>query len=186
MKQKFCLTDCTSRVRLEYLLTSSGGWRLLTTLIGVGASQERTIKIMRTRVLGFSLILLFLAGPSVATNNRYATVYVYRPAQLTAMARRPSIYVDRMEIARLHDGTYLKFEVAPGQHLITSARYVKGRPSLNFEPGREYFFEVKGRFANAVIGGGAMKLRGVPQQQAVKEMERLREVDLNQPKFPKP
>lgn len=142
-----------------------------------------------TQVLGLRpclLLLLLIPWHLLATSNRYATVYVYRPAQLTAMARTPSIYVDGVEIARLHDGTYLKFEVAPGRHVITGASYVKGHASLSFEPGGEYFVEVKAGLANAVVGGGAMRLRVVQQQQALKEMAKLREVDLNPRKPPKP
>jgi Protein of unknown function (DUF2846) len=136
---------------------------------------------MRTQALG-SILLLFIAVPLLANDSRNATVYVYRPAAFTAMAKRPSIYVDGADIARLPSGTCLKFEVAPGQHSISSATYVDGRPNLNFESGREYFFQVKPRLARAAVGGPAMKLREVPQQEAVKEIEKLKEVDVNQPR----
>jgi hypothetical protein len=138
---------------------------------------------MRTRVLGNILLLLFVAAPLLAIDSGDATVYVYRPSRLPAMARRPSIYIDGVEIARLGSGMYLKFEVAPGRHLITSATYVEGNPFLNFESGKEYFFRLKiGSAAKGVFGWAEIKLQEVPQQQAVKELEKLKQGKVTPPK----
>jgi hypothetical protein len=143
---------------------------------------------MRTRVLGLILILLlwFIALPLLAIDGRNATVYVYRPAALTGMAKRPSIYVDGLEIARLRSGMYLTFDIAPGRHLITSANYVEGNPSLNFESGKKYFFQLKVRsFAKTALGiGPPMSLLETPEPQALKDIETLKKTDVNQ--APKP
>lgn len=134
-------------------------------------------------LLGFLLVVMFVAVSLLASDSRYATVYVYRPSHFAAMPKRPSIYVDGKEIGRLHNGRYLRFEVAPGQHLITSATYVEGSPYLTFESGRQYFFEMKvrsGPQAGLPPGGAVMKLLEVQQQQALKQIEKLKSADVKQ------
>lgn len=138
-------------------------------------------KSMRARVFGLILLPCFVAVPSLATDSHNATVYVYRTSGFTASAKRPSIYVDGVEIARLHDGTYLKFELTLGQHLITSATYVEGSQYLNFESGRQYFFQVKvSSGAKAAFGAALMKLFETPRPKALKDIEKLKETDLKQ------
>ena len=137
---------------------------------------------MRTRVLRFVLLLLFVGGASLATVSHNATVYVYRPSHLTGSARSPSIYIDGVEIARLHNGTYLRFDLAAGQHLITSATYVEGSPYLKFEAGKEYFFRLKvGSAAKGAVGLAEWKLLEIPQQLAVTEIEKLKQGEVMHP-----
>ncbi len=134
---------------------------------------------MKRRALG--LVLLFVAAlPSlVAADSSNAIVYVYRPHRFTGAAKRPSIYVDGTEIARLHNGTYLKFELAPGHHLLTSAAYVEGNPYLNFQAGKDYFFRLQtGSWVKGTVGRAEMKLLLVPEQQGIAETDKLKREQL--------
>jgi len=99
---------------------------------------------MKRRVLGviLSLVAAFTL-PAMASDSGNAIVYVYRPHRFTASAKRPSIYVDGREIGRLHNGTYLKLDVAPGHHLLTSAAYVEGQQYETFSQAKSIFFACK-------------------------------------------
>jgi hypothetical protein len=141
---------------------------------------------MKRSALGVVLFFVVaLALPAMASDSGNAIVYVYRPHRFTASAKRPSIYVDGREIARLHNGTYLKFELAPGQHLLTSAAYVEGDPYENFQAGKEYFFLLQtGSWAKGAVGRAEMKLLSVPKEQGTAEIEKLKEGQVARP--PKP
>jgi Protein of unknown function (DUF2846) len=138
----------------------------------------------------WGVTLFFIAVSALAAmpsdnGNGNAIVYVYRPHRFTAAAKNPSIYVDGREISRLHNGTYLKFEVAPGQHSLTSASYVEGDPFESFQAGREYFFRLQtGSWVKGAVGRAEMKLLAVPKEQGTVEIEKLKEGRVAQPSKP--
>ena len=141
---------------------------------------------MKRWVLG---VVLFLVAaftlPAMASDSGNAIVYVYRPHRFTASAKRPSIYVDGREIGRLHNGTYIKLDVTPGHHLLTSAAYVEGQQYEDFQAGKEYFFRLQtGSWAKGAVGRAEMKLLAVPREQGTTEIEKLKEGQLKQPSKP--
>ena len=137
---------------------------------------------MRRRALG--IILFFVSAwtlAAMATDSGKATVYVYRVNRLVASGKRPSIYVDGREIGRLHNGTYMKFEVAPGHHLLTRAAYVEGDQYGDFEAGKEYFFRLQiGSWAKGLVGRAELKLLAVPKEQGTTEIEKLKQGQVTQ------
>src|SRR5690349_9365783 len=132
---------------------------------------------MKKRAWGATLFFIAVSAlAAMASEDGNAIVYVYRPYRFTGAARNPSIYVDGREISRLNNGTYLKFEVAPGQHSLTSASYVEGDPYENFQVGKEYFFRLQtGSWVKGMVGRAEMKLLAVPKEKGTVDIEKLKE-----------
>ena len=141
---------------------------------------------MKNRAWGVALFFIAVSAlAAMASDDGNAIVYVYRPHRFTTAVKNPSIYVDGREITRLHNGTYLKFEVAPGQHLLTSATYVEGEPYENFQAGKEYFFRLQTEsWVKGAVRRVGMKFLAVPKEQGTAEIKKLKEGRVTQSSKP--
>ncbi len=72
------------------------------------------------------------------------------------MALNTSVHVDRVEVADLDPGTYVKVPLAPGKHAFYSDED-DDTLQLDVEPGQEYFFRIELQ-AGMWKGHGVLKL----------------------------
>ncbi len=85
-----------------------------------------------------------------------AFAYFYRKKRVLGMALNTSVHVDRVEIADLDPGTYVKVPLSPGKHAFYSDED-DDTLQLDVEPGREYFFRIELQ-AGMWKGHGVLKL----------------------------
>lgn len=105
-----------------------------------------------------------------------ATVCVYRAhALMKARASHPSVYLDGKEVARIHQGTFVMFEVQPGKHLITLGRSEVGQ-LREMEPGKNQYFRFGHRnlLLIGVTGAQPFTLTEVSEETAREEMKDLK------------
>jgi len=122
--------------------------------------------------------LLLLAGFALGADAppQTATVYVYRPhALMKGRASHPSVYLDGKEVARIHQGTFVAFEVAPGKHIVTLGRSEVGA-FKEMEAGKSQYFRFGHR--NLLLVGitntQPFTLTEVAEETAREEMKDLR------------
>lgn len=98
-----------------------------------------------------------VSGP--AADQAFA--YFYRKKKVLGMALNTSVHVDRVEVADLDPGTYVKVPLSPGKHAFYSDED-GDTLQLDLEPGREYFFRIELR-AGMWKGHGVLKLVDVKE-----------------------
>ncbi len=84
-----------------------------------------------------------ISAPAVAAApaGDRAYVTVYRKKRIVGAILNTSVYVDRVEVADLDPGTYVRVAVAPGPHTFW-ADEEKDAVTLDLQAGREYFFRM--------------------------------------------
>ncbi len=90
-----------------------------------------------------------------------AFAYFYRKKKIAGMALNTSVHVDRVEVADLDPGTYVKVPLSPGKHAFYSDEDDDSF-EIDVEPGREYFFRIELR-AGMWKGHGVLKLVDVKE-----------------------
>jgi len=103
----------------------------------------------------------YRAAPSWNENNS-ATVYLYRTdVQYHSLnPERPFFYVDDKLVAKLGTGDFVKFQVSPGEHFLSSKESIvfmpgneSGRISGMFESGKTYYFRYSKDFSSVSSTG---------------------------------
>lgn len=141
------------------------------------------------RVLGLILSALLLAScatgprfePAPSPGAQKALVYIYRPAALTASARRTEFFVNDRSVATLSSGGYTHLYLDPGNYAISQKWAAdigflgSQKKKLEVEAGKTYYY----RFANGSdTGCGPVcfewQLQSVPESTAISEIAECR------------
>jgi hypothetical protein len=103
-----------------------------------------------------------------------AKIHVYRLKRKFGFALNPSIYLDGVELKRLHNGDLLVSPVPLGKHLITAGRSEVGL-LIDFQPGVDYFFRFSFRsWGSTAFGAPPVVLTQVLADVATSEMKGLK------------
>ncbi len=70
-----------------------------------------------------------------------AMVFVYRPSRMVGKALEPSVFADKVEVARMDNGRYFTLKLKPGKHVIQMTDDKKGY-AIDMGPGQNYYFRV--------------------------------------------
>jgi hypothetical protein len=70
-----------------------------------------------------------------------ATVYIYRTKKFYGESLRPSVYRDKVKLARIENGSYLALKVEPGRHAFHM--HDKGGVEVELKEGQEYYLQVE-------------------------------------------
>lgn len=124
----------------------------------------------RFRLEGDSLVAVALPAGDQPANNEPATVYIYRPNKMYGGALEPSVFVDDKELARMDNGRYFFFKMAPGKHIIHMTDEKKGY-AIDMGPGQTYYFRV-GIESGMWKGHGKLVLD--EEQRAVAEIKKIK------------
>jgi hypothetical protein len=90
------------------------------------------------------LPLVFLSVTALAQDQKQvstATLCVYRPHRYVGAALKPSVYVDDIDVARLHNGDAVQVNLSPGSHKVYSNDKSTG-VELDAKAGQTYFLRV--------------------------------------------
>ena len=108
-------------------------------------------------------------APAVTANAGKAVVIVYRTGKLTGKALEPSVFCDKVEVARMDNGRYFILLLEPGEHRIHMTQENK-RVDLKLGAGEVAFVRVR-------IVMGLMKGRGEPsladEEDAAKDLKKM-------------
>ena len=117
---------------------------------------------MKTSI-GISALLVssLLWTPTLATGQDQkpgaaVTICVYRPRRYVGSALKPSVFIDQIEITRLHNGESVQVTVPSGQHRVNSNDKSTGI-DLEAKAGQTYYLRVDIQ-AGAWKGHGAITL----------------------------
>ncbi len=97
-----------------------------------------------------------LEAVASAPTGDQAFAYFYRKKRVLGMALNTSVHVDRVEVADLDPGTYVKVPLSAGPHAFYSDED-DDTLTVDIEPGREYFFRIELQ-AGMWKGHGVLKL----------------------------
>jgi hypothetical protein len=78
-----------------------------------------------------------------------ATLYVYRLRDLNRMLRKPSVYIDERELARIENGRFFGVNVDPGRHVVRSTK--ASAVTLEMKPGQVYYIRVAYEFSTGSL-----------------------------------
>jgi hypothetical protein len=100
--------------------------------------------------ISIALMLGLLSGLRVppvraqepASPPNSATIYFYRLRDAYGAVLRPSVYCDKVQIARMRNGRFLALPVPPGKHMVTSTFAGNGL-EIEVKPGESYYFRVE-------------------------------------------
>jgi len=107
------------------------------------------------KFLAITLILLPIIG-TAQEQKPVATICVYRPHRFEGSALKPSVFVDQVEVGRVHNGESVQMTVATGQHKVYSNDQSTGI-DLDAKAGQTYYVRVDMK-AGAWKGHGAVTL----------------------------
>lgn len=85
-----------------------------------------------------------------------ATICIYRPHRFEGYSLKPSVYIDQVEVARLHNGESVQVTVSAGQHRVNSNDKSTGI-DLDAKAGQTYYMRVDIK-TGAWKGHGAITL----------------------------
>jgi hypothetical protein len=134
-------------------------------------------KIKARSLLMFALGITALAQ-AFGQQPAPATIQVYRPkAKIMARGVHPSIYLDGVELYRLHQGTFFMAIVPAGKHLVTAGRSEVGQ-LVEMEPGKHYYFRFGHRnlLLSGFSGSQPITLSLVSEDEARSEIQGLDDV----------
>jgi hypothetical protein len=107
----------------------------------------------------FSSFLLWAQTSGKAPEEQsgsIATICIYRPHRFEGSALKPSVYLDQVEIGRLHNGESVQVSVSAGQHRVNSNDKSTGI-DLDAKAGETYYVRVEIK-TGAWKGHGAVTL----------------------------
>jgi uncharacterized protein DUF2846 len=90
-----------------------------------------------------------------------ATLHFYRYKQMVGMAIRPSIYCDGQPLARMQNGRFIEFKVAPGHHSCYANDKQAGT-EFDAKAGQDYYFRVE--LATGFLKGHGRLIVMTPEQ----------------------
>ena len=127
-------------VKIRATRSEDGGDKLVSTtalslLIGPAAflrrGDEAVIKA-GTKIKVYS---------DTVSSDGKATVYIYRTKKFYGAGLKPSVYQDKVQLARLEDGSYLMTRLDPGKH--TFHMHNKAGIEIELKEGQEYYLQVE-------------------------------------------
>jgi hypothetical protein len=128
-------------------------------------------------------ILLGLTAASVSAQTpEKAHVHFYRTHnKMMGTALKPSIYFDRIKVARLPNGQYFEVDAAPGKYMLRAddmAYFAEN--SVDLEAGKHYYVRMSlvATKKGVLLGnGGHLQLDIIPRDEALEAMKTLKTVD---------
>jgi hypothetical protein len=112
-------------------------------------------------VLLTSCLLWAQKAAAAQEQTPVATICIYRAHRFEGSALKPSVYIDQVEITRLHNGESVQVTVSPGQHRVNSNDKSTGI-DLDAKAGQTFYVRVDIK-TGAWKGHGAITLVD-PQQ----------------------
>lgn len=144
--------------------------------------QTQYINICMKNFARYALVTALLLSASFAfSQTEPAHVYVYRPHnKLFGNALRPTLSCGNHVIAKVPNGKYLTFEIAPGKYTlrIADGRFLDEHP-VEFLSGKTYYLRLilAGSPTSVLVGTGAhIQLDDIPEDEAMSAMSKLKRI----------
>lgn len=111
------------------------------------------------------------AATPTATAEGKAVVFVYRPGKFTGRALEPSVFCDKVEVARMDNGRYFVLLLEPGEHRIHMTEDYK-RVDLKLGAGEVAFVRFRLDMNNVMKARGSVYL--ADEEDALKDLKKMK------------